>query len=514
MNLKECIADVSLADLQGQEQRSDCPSPSRWWAVELGEDSWSDEESVHIENCNACLRSRARFKGEPLSSLEQAAHFLPALAASLIFMLASGTIIVSWMLYDANQALKVVNQECSEAKQQLMLANQSLEQQRLHRAIRIVANPGTSNDVDVQVFDWEGKTLSRERIFAETSGNYTYVLRPVGEETFDTNVRIAYDAKEMRKADLGEVVAIQPVNGGADVLIGGGYFEETGRLRLLHLDSGTYGDLDLEFPNKLTSLAVHQDNVAWVVKSGQGAQLYFGKLNELSQQTSVFDNLDSTARVAFSPDGSRMAVATENGTLRVWDMARLSDPPLLDQKLESENIVYCLTFRSDGQTLVVGTGQWKPWDRPRNEGKLLIVDINTKKTTRVIDAHDGPVFSIATSPSDETVATAGADGAIKLWDLKTGNCLRTANADVNGENGHSNMVQCVRYSPDGKFIATGSWDNTVRVWRAGTLERVAQMKRHENFVQAVEFSADGKRLMSGGADDSVRFWEFKVLEGA
>jgi WD40 repeat protein len=389
-----------------------------------------------------------------------------------------------------------------------------LNQQRSN-VVRVVAN---ETSIDVRSVDGEGNTISRQQVVAPEPGRYSFVVRNGEDQNLDTGVVLKYDAGSTQKAGFGEVPSMQLVNDGEDLLIGGGVFDEAGRLRLFHLKAGTFGELDLKFSNKVTSVAAHQNTIAWVVKSDEGARLYCGMLSELSAETPIFDHLDSVARVAFSGDGSRMAVATENGTLRVWDVTRPAEPQqLMNQTLvgsEDPPSNYCLAFSADGQSLIVGTGQWKPWGRPVNEGKLFVVDINTKKTSRVIDAHDAPILSIAVSTSGETVATGGADGAVKLWDLSSGDCLQVVDADENGINGHSNVVQCIRYSPDGNFLASGSWDNTIRVWKADTLEQVAQLKQHEFFVQAVGFSADGKTLMSSGADDSVRFWEFKVLEGA
>ncbi|MCA1558136.1 MAG: WD40 repeat domain-containing protein, partial [Acidobacteria bacterium] len=78
--------------------------------------------------------------------------------------------------------------------------------------------------------------------------------------------------------------------------------------------------------------------------------------------------------------------------------------------------------------------------------------------------------------------------------------------------GHDGPVRDVSYSPDGKFIVTAGWDNTVRVWNAQTGESVKVLKEHTNHVLGVKYSRDGRYIVSGSADKTVRVWDTATWE--
>ncbi len=383
----------------------------------------------------------------------------------------------------------------------------------------------------------------RQRIVV---GDKILVVQRNGQDRFFGQVAtFQYAPEKLLKPNVGDVSSIQPVGDGANLLLGGGAFSDhatrgSGRLRLLHLLSGRFDDVDIHYPNKVTSVATHQNLVAWAAKTEPGSQdhdceLFLGSMDGNQLDSRRIDTVESTSRVALSPDGSRLALASEFGTLRVWDLAdpaqpqKLFDFDVTPSEPDDQPIIHSLQFSPDGKSLLLGAGQWIPWGGKKSEGNLLVLELaklesigaganissaETKDAVKEVAAHQGPIFALATAPSGDRVVTAGADGAIKLWDLATGDCLQEVPADDSGADGHAGVIQCLDFSADGELIASGGWDNTVRVWKADTLDQLANLTKHEYFVQAVHLTTDGKWLVSGGADGTVRFWKISYLEGA
>lgn len=121
------------------------------------------------------------------------------------------------------------------------------------------------------------------------------------------------------------------------------------------------------------------------------------------------------------------------------------------------------------------------------------------QTATEFKGHQGLVFNVSFSPDGKTMATASFDGTVKLWDYATGK-------ESGVLTGHTAPVYAVIFSPDGNTIATASQDTTIRLWgKDGTFQK--ELKGHAGVVSAIAFSPDGTLLASGSADKSVRLWD-------
>ena len=109
------------------------------------------------------------------------------------------------------------------------------------------------------------------------------------------------------------------------------------------------------------------------------------------------------------------------------------------------------------------------------------------------------VNSVAFTPDGETLASGSNDNTIRLWRVATGSVLKTIR-------GQSDSVNSVAFSPDGETLATGSNDNTIRLWRVATGFLLRTLRGHSDPVNSVAFSPDGERLASGSQDKTVRLW--------
>ena len=116
--------------------------------------------------------------------------------------------------------------------------------------------------------------------------------------------------------------------------------------------------------------------------------------------------------------------------------------------------------------------------------------------------HTHDVLTVAFSPDGKYLASGSGDRTIRLWDIQHGSLIRTFS-------GHTNGVRSVAFSPDGKYLASGSRDKTVRLWSLANGNLLKTFSGHTEQVFSVAFSRDGKYLASGSDDNSVRVWDIE-----
>jgi WD40 repeat protein/type II secretory pathway predicted ATPase ExeA len=230
---------------------------------------------------------------------------------------------------------------------------------------------------------------------------------------------------------------------------------------------------------RLASASADKTVQVWDAHSGQTALTFTG-------------HTDVVTSVAWSPDGEQLASASADRTVRVWDVS--SAQTLLTYK-DHARAVESVAWSPDGKQIASASA-----DRT-----MQVWDASSGQTVRKYTGHTDVVTSVAWSPDGKRLASASADTTVRVWDASSGQTVRKYT-------GHNSAVTSVAWSPDGKRLASTSWDGivqdgTVQVWDVSSAQTLLTYPGHTNAVHSVAWSPDGELLASASADKTVQVWD-------
>ena len=119
---------------------------------------------------------------------------------------------------------------------------------------------------------------------------------------------------------------------------------------------------------------------------------------------------------------------------------------------------------------------------------------------RTLTGHSNSVNAIAVTPDGKTLISGSDDNTIKIWDLVTGEEQFTLR-------GHSSYVGAIAITPDGKRVISGSGDKTIKIWDLQTEKEQFTLTGHSHYVRAIVITPDGKRVISGSDDKTIKIWD-------
>jgi WD40 repeat protein len=237
--------------------------------------------------------------------------------------------------------------------------------------------------------------------------------------------------------------------------------------------------------------------------------------------------------LAISPDGQRLAAASNYGRIRLFD--KNLDKLLWEYNRGGVDWVFGVTFSPDGKMLAHGS----------HDNGVHLVDIAAGKEIRTLKRHKSTVDIVLFAPDNKTLLSGSRDGNIRLWDWATGKQtgeltgLEAISAMALSRDGktvaawgggsfrgapvflwnlpgskpsaylenNGGMIEAIAFSPDGRMLALGTEEGSLLLVEIATRGLRCRLEGHRGAVQALAFSRDGRKMVTGSADTSALVWE-------
>ncbi|XP_041593902.1 POC1 centriolar protein homolog B isoform X4 [Vulpes lagopus] len=205
-----------------------------------------------------------------------------------------------------------------------------------------------------------------------------------------------------------------------------------------------------------------------------------GKSSEFKAHTAPVRSVD------FSADGQFLATASEDKSIKVWNMYRQR---FLYSLYRHTHWVRCAKFSPDGR-LIVSCSEDKT---------IKIWDTTNKQCVNNFSDSVGFANFVDFNPNGTCIASAGSDHTVKIWDIRVNKLLQHYQV-------HSGGVNCVSFHPSGNYIITASSDGTLKILDLLEGRLIYTLQGHTGPVFTVSFSKGGELFSSGGADTQVLLW--------
>ena len=372
----------------------------------------------------------------------------------------------------ARQATATVAQGQAEAQADARATQQVIaeEQARLARARELAMASISTLNIDPEL-----STLLALHAVNETYQQDGTVL----QEAEDALHKAVQASRVLLSLPHGSGIAFSP---------DGNWLATAGPDHTAHLLDVATGESVITFSghsDQLNNVAFSPDGSKMATTSMDGtAKIWIAETGEIHKTLS--GHTAGLVSPAFSPDGTLLATTSLDGTARVWDVQ--SGEEL--QTLSHSGLTGGLAFSPDGSRLAIAD---------HDAYAVKVWDTTTWLEFITLTGHIEGLNDVVFNPDGSRLATASSDGTAKIWDAESGEELLTLE-------GHNGFVFGIDFSPDGAQVATGSVDATAKIWDATTGRELLSLAGHAAGIGNVAFSPDGKRLVTGSAE-GIKIWD-------
>lgn len=216
--------------------------------------------------------------------------------------------------------------------------------------------------------------------------------------------------------------------------------------------------------------------------------------------------------VLFTPDGQTLISVSDDKTIRLWDVATGDLLRTLRGQMGegSEGMLYAAALSPNGKVLAVGG--YLSYANDKEYGRIRLFDLDRGEQIGLLKGHTNVINALAFSRDGRLLASGSGDKTVRIWSVADIGRMSTAPALVTLE-GHSDDIYGAAFSPDGTKLVSASYDNTLRLWdiaNVATGRKVPSptvLRQHTDKARCVAYSPDGNYIVSGGDDARILLWE-------
>ncbi|ORY04338.1 WD40 repeat-like protein [Basidiobolus meristosporus CBS 931.73] len=367
----------------------------------------------------------------------------------------------------------------TEGSTELLVARRNIAYYSLPRAKQRLARQRSEHETPLAQIK-----SARKELYTEIQGYANYSSQ-IGDDRPVSIGRFSPDSKILATGSWTGMVKLWNVPNCSNALNLRGHTDRVGGLAF--------------HPQSTLSLSRSAVNLA---SGGADGNIHLWSLESETPVSSLLGHTQRVSRVGFHPSGQYLGSASFDGTWRLWNVETTQE--LLLQEGHSRE-VYAIAFQNDGA--LAATGGLDAIGR--------IWDLRTGRSAMVLEGHVKDILGIDFSPNGYQVVTGSEDNTLKIFDLRTMRPLYTIPA-------HNSLVSDVRFfhaseayetsrmegtpNVSGLYLASSSYDGTIKIWSADTWKLIKSLSGHEGKVMSVDIAADGNLIASTGFDRTFKLW--------